>query len=203
MYYAAPGPKYQLKTLVGHKNHCISRYRNPAYTFGHRRVIFEVIQSPGPKYLIKERRPKGFTFGYTLKHRDIILGPGPKYKLPDVPQGPFYSIKWRTKFRKTDGTPGPYHIKPIIDTPAFSMGLRTAAKKPQITPGPYAYSLNAVKPRAPMYTMASTRRVLQLISESPGPMYAILPPKPTPAFSFGVKHSKCAPPYITKCDEQC
>ncbi|KYN38977.1 hypothetical protein ALC56_06629 [Trachymyrmex septentrionalis] len=84
----------------------------------------------------------------------------------------------------------------------FCRGLRTAAKKPQISAGPYSYSLDAVKPRAPMYTIAS-RRALQLISESPGPIYAILPPKSTPIFSFGVKHSKCAPPYITKCDEQC
>jgi len=69
MYFTAPGPKYRLKTLVGHKDHCISRYRNPAYTFGGRRVIFEVAKSPGPKYMIKEHRPKGFTFGHTLKRR--------------------------------------------------------------------------------------------------------------------------------------
>jgi len=82
-------------------------------------------------------------------------------------------------------------------------GLRTVAKKPQISAGPYSYSLDAVKPRAPMYTIAGTRRALQLISESPGPIYAVLPSKSTLAFSFGVKHSECVPPYITKCDEQC
>jgi len=76
-------------------------------------------------------------------------------------------------------------------------------KKPVISAGPYSYSLDTVKPRAPMYTIASTRRALQLISEGPGPIYAIPSPKLTPAFSFGVKHSKCAPPYITECDEQC
>ncbi|XP_012057068.1 PREDICTED: outer dense fiber protein 3-like [Atta cephalotes] len=201
--FITPGPKYRLKTLVGHKDHCISRYRNPAYTFGGRRVIFEVAKSPGPKYMIKEHRPKGFTFGHTLKHRDIVFGPGPKYMFPDVSYGPLYSVKWRTKFRKTSETPGPYYVKPITDMPAFSIGLRTAAKKPQISAGPYSYSLDAVKPRAPMYTIAGTRRALQLISESPGPIYAVLPPKSTLAFSFGVKHSECVPPYITKCDEQC
>lgn len=81
-------------------------------------------------------------------------------------------------------------------------GLRTAAEKPAISAGPYSYSLDAVKPRAPKYTIASTRRALQLISEGPGPIYAVPPPKPTLAFSFGVKHSECAPPYITECDEQ-
>ncbi|XP_018305856.1 outer dense fiber protein 3B isoform X1 [Mycetomoellerius zeteki] len=202
-HFITPGPKYQLKTLVGYKDHCISKYRNPAYTFGGRRVIFEVAKTPGPKYMIKEHRLKGFTFGHTVKRRDIVFGPGPKYMLPDVAHGPFYSIKWRTKFRKTSETPGPYYIKPFTDAPAFSIGLRTAAKKPQISVGPYSYSLDAVKPRAPMYTIASTRRALQLISESPGPIYAVLPPKSTRVCSFGVKHSECAPPYITKCDEQC
>ncbi|XP_071653216.1 ciliary microtubule associated protein 1B [Temnothorax longispinosus] len=200
--FITPGPKYQLKTLVGYRDHCISRYRNPAYTFGGRRAIFEVAESPGPKYMIEERRPKGFTFGHAAKRRDIVFGPGAKYKLPDVPRGPFFSIKWRTKLRKTGETPGPYYIKPIADAPAFSLGLRTASEKPVISTGPYSYSLDAVKPRAPMYTIAS-RRALQLISEGPGPIYAVPPAKPTPAFSFGVKHSECAPPYITKCDEQC
>ncbi|XP_011703735.1 PREDICTED: outer dense fiber protein 3B-like [Wasmannia auropunctata] len=198
-----PGPKYQIKTLVGYKDHCISRYRNPAFTFGGRPVVFEVTESPGPKYIIEERRPKGFTFGYRVKRRDIVFGPGPKYMLPDVPRGPFFSIKWRTKLKKTSETPGPYYIKPIAKAPAFSMGLRTVSEKPVISAGPYSsYNLDAVKPRAPMYTIV-TRRALHLISEGPGPIYAIPQPKPTPAFSFGVKHSECAPPYITKCDEQC
>lgn len=53
-----------------------------------------------------------------------------------------------------------------------------------------------------MYTIAG-RRALQLIPEGPGPKYAVPPSKPTTAFSFGVKHSECAPPYITECDKQC
>lgn len=52
---------------------------------------------------------------------EILLGPGPKYKLPDVRQGPFFSMKWRTKMRKSDETPGPYYVKPIVDAPAFYM----------------------------------------------------------------------------------
>ncbi|XP_036140913.1 outer dense fiber protein 3B isoform X2 [Monomorium pharaonis] len=177
-HFITPGPKYQLKTLIGYKNHCISKYQNPAYTFG-RHFVFEVVKTPGPKYVIKGHRLEGFTFGHALKHRDIVVGPGPKYMLPNVRCGPFFSIKWR--------------------------GLRTAAGKRITSAGfHYSYNLNAVKPKAPMYTIAS-RAAYQFpnISDSPGPIYAVLSPKPIPAFSFGVKHSKCAPPYITKCDEQC
>lgn len=65
-----------------------------------------------------------------------------------------------------------------------------------------SYNPEVVKPRAPKYTMAG-RHEIRMISKSPGPIYAIRSPKPSPAFSFGVKHSKCAPPYITECDKQC
>ncbi|XP_067206167.1 ciliary microtubule associated protein 1A-like [Linepithema humile] len=199
--FITPGPQYELKTLVGYRNHCVSRYRNPAYTFGGRRITFEVAEGPGPKYTIEERRPKGFSFGLAARYRDIVLGPGPKYKLPDVPRGPFFSLKWRTKSRKIDETPGPYYIKPIADAPAFSMGLRTVVTKPPVSADHYSpYNLEAVKPRTPMYTMVG-RRELRMISKSPGPIYGIPSVKPTPAYSFGVKHSECAPPYITECDE--
>lgn len=105
-----------------------------------------MVKSPGPKYTIEERRPKGFSFGLAARYRgkkifsfkldnhrnylhysllaldiDVTLGPGPKYKLSDVPRGPFFSLKWRTKTRKIDETPGPYYVKSIADAPAFSM----------------------------------------------------------------------------------
>ncbi|KMQ83955.1 outer dense fiber protein 3-b-like protein [Lasius niger] len=229
MCFITPGPKYQLKALVGYRDHCISRYRNPAYTFGGRRPILEMTESPGPKYMIEKRKFKGFTFGHAAKRRgknvflfksdthynslyypnslhlvDIIFGPGPKYKLPDVSRGPFFSIKWRTKLRKIDETPGPYYIKPIAKMPAFSMGLRTVATKPVTSAGPYSsYNLEVIKSRAPMYTIVGARRILRMVSEGPDAIYAIRSPKPTPAFSFGVKHSECAPPYIIECDKQC
>ncbi|XP_029174730.1 outer dense fiber protein 3-like [Nylanderia fulva] len=199
-----PGPKYKLKTLVGYRDHCISKYRNPAYTFGGRRPILDVEDTPGPKYMIDKRKLIGFTFGHALKHGDITFGPGPKYKLPDVSRGPFFSIKWRTKLRKTDETPGPYYIKPIARVPAFSMGLRTVTTKPVISAGPYpSCNLDVVKSRTPTYTIVGARRSLRMMSEGADVLYAIRPPKPTPAFSFGVKHSECAPPYIIECDKQC
>lgn len=96
--------------------------------------------------IIEKCKLKGFTFGQALKHRgkniflfiiiiicnflyhsnslcltDILLGPGPKYKLPDVPRGPSFSLKWRTKLRKSDVIPGPYYVKHIADAPAFTM----------------------------------------------------------------------------------
>ncbi|XP_020300676.1 outer dense fiber protein 3B-like [Pseudomyrmex gracilis] len=202
-HFITPGPAYKLKTLVGYKDHCISRYRNPAHTFGRRRKdVFGIAEGPGPKYMVKEPKRVGFTFGIPTKHHDLDTGPGPKYNLPDVPRGPFFSIKWRTKVRKIHETPGPYYVKPIADAPAFFMGLRTAGSKPPDTPGPYTFEVNAIKPKVPMYTMTA-KRTLRVTSASPGPIYALPLIKPTPAFSFGVKHSVCAPPYIVECDDQC
>lgn len=75
--------------------------------------------------------------------------------------------------------------------------------KPKVSAGFYpSYNLEVVKSRAPKYTMAG-RRILQMTSESPGPIYAIRPSKPIPAFTFGIKHHECALPYITECDKQC
>lgn len=50
----------------------------------------------------------------------ITTGPGMKYTLP-IDRGPSFSMKWRTKQRKVDETPGPGYVKPIIDAPAFTM----------------------------------------------------------------------------------
>lgn len=82
-------------------------------------------------------------------------------------------------------------------------GLRTVEKTPVIDAGLYSYSVSAVKPRAPMYTMAGRRALYLTSSVSPGPVYALPSFKPAPAFSFGIKHHKCAPPFITECDKQC
>lgn len=247
IYFAAPGPKYQLKTLVGYKDHCISRHRNPAYTFGGRHIILEMIESPGPKYMIEERRPKGFTFGYAAKRRgkkilfvrtisllQFLFSCAWQILCLDLACISYRislavlsfqsngELNWGKLVKRQDLTisnqllmhqPFPctfrffwflFVFKVIRPMNCFIVcrGLRTTVEKPVISAGPYSYSLNAVKPRAPTYTIAS-RRALQLISESPGPIYAVSPSKPTPAFSFGVKHSECAPPYITECDEQC
>lgn len=152
--------------------------------------------------------------------------PGPKYKIPDSLHGPFYTMKWRTKHKPMSMTPGPYFVKPIHDAPAFSMyvmfscysfdhtiyhvhypkyhftacrGLRLETKAPP-TGGPYSpYDLEIVKPRSPKYSMVARRKV-KVAVKSPGPIYAFPPVKPTPAYSFGIKHLECTKPYITECD---
>ncbi|KAH0951958.1 hypothetical protein HN011_004349 [Eciton burchellii] len=203
-YFATPGPKYKLKSLVGYTNHCISKYRNPAYTFGSRRIFADIERSPGPKYMIKDDKLNGYTFGIAKKFIEPERSPGPKYKLPSTLRGPYFSLKCRTILRKVTESPGPqYFLKSIRDSPAFSMGIRPPIGKPVDTGGHYApYNPEVIKPKAPRYTITG-RRIPKMISLSPGPIYAVPPPKPTRAFSFGVKHSECAPPYITKCDEQC
>ncbi|XP_043257545.1 outer dense fiber protein 3-like [Colletes gigas] len=197
----SPGPKYRLKTLVGFQEHCISRYRNPAYTFGTRLLTLQECLGPGPKYLIKEPKREGFSFGLVGKTFDTSCGPGPKYILP-VPKAPAFSIKSRTKHRGGCATPGPYYVPLPNESPAFSMGHRIPALKCDPVPGPRPYSIHLVTPRAPIYSITD-RRAEKAICRSPGPKYLVKPPKATPIFSFGVKHSECAPPYIVECDDQC
>ncbi|XP_032686209.1 outer dense fiber protein 3-like isoform X2 [Odontomachus brunneus] len=198
----SPGPKYKLKTLVGYEGHCISTFRNPAYTFGKRvKHSYETV-GPGPKYMPKERRREGYTIGMAAIQRVITTGPGMKYTLPVV-RGPSFSMKWRTKQRKVDETPGPGYVKPITDAPVFTIGLRWPAMKVKASAGPYTpYDLDMTNPKAPAYSIARQYKFTPL-PRSPGPIYDVKLPKPTPAFSFGAKHSICAPPYITECDEQC
>ncbi|EFN76770.1 outer dense fiber protein 3B-like [Harpegnathos saltator] len=198
-----PGPKYELNTLIGYKGHCISKFRNPAYTFGKSQKRKHVAIGPGPKYMPKERRQMGYTFGMATVRRDPTqIGPGPKYMLPRD-RGLSFSLGWKTKERQVIETPGPYSIKFPVDAPAYTMGLLTLTHKVKESAGPYSpYNINVTHPKAPSYSMARLYRFTPL-SRSPGPKYNIKQPKPTPAFSFGTKHSVCAPPYITKCDEQC
>lgn len=72
--YSGPGPKYQLKTLVGYKEHCLSKYRNPSYTFGHRRPGLRKCEVPGPKYVLPTLfKPDGFSFGLVGKTFGILF----------------------------------------------------------------------------------------------------------------------------------
>ncbi|XP_017762745.1 PREDICTED: outer dense fiber protein 3-like [Eufriesea mexicana] len=107
--YRSPGPKYNLKTLVGFREHCISKHRNPAYTFGNRQPFLQLCEGPGPKYLIPEPKREGFSFGLIGKTFGPPCVPGPKYLLP-TPKTPAFTIKSRTKPRDTCFTPGPYNM---------------------------------------------------------------------------------------------
>ncbi|KOC60323.1 Outer dense fiber protein 3 [Habropoda laboriosa] len=207
-----PGPKYLLKTLVGYKEHCTSKYRNPAYTFGKRFADGQPCLGPGPKYLLPNcLRRGGFSLGLAGKTFDTSCTPGPKYLLPS-PRAPAFTIKSRTKHRNLCFTPGPYNVKLPIPGPAFYMqvliilrihvGQRLAGLKCAGTPGPRLYNDAPVKLRPPMYSLAD-RPDEKIHCRSPGPKYDPKPMKPHPVYSFGIKHSECAPPYIVECDDQC
>lgn len=77
--------------------------------------------------------------------------------------------------------------------------MRTRGAKCDPVPGPYC--IPPVKP-TPMFSIAS-RIPDKTICRSPGPKYHPKIPRPKPIYSFGVKHSECAPPYITECDDPC
>ena len=69
-------------------------------------------------------------------------------------------------------------------------------------PGPSPpFSIDPVKPKAPAYTLGY-RQTGSGICATPGPYNPHEPPR-SPAYSFGVKHSPCSPPYITPCDDMC
>ncbi|CAK9823807.1 Outer dense fiber protein 3-B [Anthophora retusa] len=196
-----PGPKYVLKTLVGYQDHCASKYRNPAYTFGKRIPGAKPCLGPGPKYLLTQPIRGGFSFGLPGKTFDTSCTPGPKYVLPS-PKGPAFTLKSRTKYRNLCFTPGPYNVELPIPGPAFYIGERLRALKCDVTPGPRLYNDVIVKLGPPMFSIAG-RLIEKEICRSPGPKYHPKPMKPYPAYSFGVKHSECAPPYIVECDDQC
>ncbi|KZC12073.1 Outer dense fiber protein 3, partial [Dufourea novaeangliae] len=193
-----PGPKYKLKTLVGYQEHCISKYRNPAYSFGNQFFPSKRCEIPGPKYLLPDPKRGGFSFGLIGRTFGTSCTPGPKYVLPSS-KNPAFSLKFRTKYRGSCATPGPYYVKLPREGPAFFMGIRLPPLKCDPVPGPYSYT---DKQCTPKYTILP-RRDYKIVCHSPGPVYDIKPPKPTPAYSFGVRHSECAPPYIVECDDQC
>ncbi|KAI4504197.1 hypothetical protein M0802_000668 [Mischocyttarus mexicanus] len=199
----SPGPKYKLKTLVGHKNHCISKYRNPAFTFGLRETSEDSCRSPGPKYMLPGLEPNGFKHGLPLKITDKSVSPGPKYSLPPSRSGPMFSLKWRTKYKKGCVTPGPYNVKHIFYGPSFSIGLRIPGLKCVGGPGPSVpYNLDMIKPVSPMFTIGLLQSY-KGICRSPGPKYNPKRLDLSPQYSFGVKHSICLPPNITECDDRC
>ncbi|XP_078037333.1 uncharacterized protein LOC144470258 [Augochlora pura] len=192
-----PGPKYLLRTLVGYKEHCLSKYRNPAYTFGKRLFGQKPCEGPGPRYLLPAPKPGGYSFGIAGKSLEPFCTPGP-YFIPS-PKSPAFSLRFRTKPRGGCVSPGPYLIKTPTPGPAFSIGIRTAVLKCPPTPGPYAYEEKTCQPKFSI----TRRRADRIICRSPGPIYNIKPPKAKPAYSFGVRHSECAPPYIVECDDLC
>ncbi|XP_066584429.1 ciliary microtubule associated protein 1A [Prorops nasuta] len=201
-----PGPKYKPKPLVGYKDHCTSKYRSPAYSFGSRRFPDPICRSPGPKYKLEYPHGIGYSLGLPSKRNWVSESPGPKYDIRAGPKGPVYSIKGRTDTRSTDCNPGPYGVPPIRDAPAFTMGIPLADLRRHIGPGPAhtPSNLNAYKPKYPVYSFGQDLH-RKLLCDSPGPKYdpTTIHFKRAPIYSFGTRHSPCAPPYIVEGDDRC
>ncbi|XP_023289617.1 outer dense fiber protein 3 isoform X1 [Orussus abietinus] len=225
-FSSGPGPKYVLRTLTGYKDHCASKFRNPAYTIGGKLVTSGRCDGPGPKYLVKlPYNSPAFTIGQAVridsKYRctgtmyrkigskvlstwtilEIPCGPGP-YLVKDLHRGPAFTFGSRTPYRSDCGTPGPYPLKSTLNGPAFTIGVKLNDGKCKGGPGPLMYDINVIKPRAPKFTIARKYQT-GATCDGPGPKYKPTLGKPYPMYSFGTKHSECAPPYITECDEKC
>lgn len=198
-----PGPKYKLKPLVGHKDHCISKDRGPAYTHGLKHELQELCRSPGPIYKLSGIRLNGFVHGLPTNVINKTVSPGPKYYLPTPPRRPAFTIKFQTNPRSRLITPAPYYIKSTFDGPKFKLGLPTPPLKCPGGPGPSVpYSLQTIKPRAPIYSIGLPQPHKPLC-RSPGPKYNPELFDLSPKYSFGIKHSLCSPPMIVECDDRC
>lgn len=93
----------------------------------------------------------------------------------------------------------------IVDSVLFYFyrGVRLPDDKCIGGPGPAGpYTLDVVKPRSPMFSIGFFHRYKD-ICKSPGPKYNPKLLDLSPKFSFGMKHSVCAPPYFSECDEKC
>ncbi|XP_063981538.1 ciliary microtubule associated protein 1A-like [Diachasmimorpha longicaudata] len=199
--FQGPGPRYKLKPLVGYKDHCFSKYRNPAFTILGQSLIKNIGgDGPGPKYQLKFPPARGFTLGMLLKGKKYECTPGP-YGIPPYSPRPAFSMKWRTKPRGGLVSAGPYYIPRDLNGPAFTMGVRLPSGRKDCSPGPGLIKLGLVKPRAPAFSLCD-RPADRIKCVSPGP-YGVPKLDKAPAFSFGVKHSPCAPPLITECDRVC
>ncbi|XP_015512455.1 ciliary microtubule associated protein 1B [Neodiprion pinetum] len=209
-----PGPaRYLLPPLTGYPHHDATRFRNPAFSFRSRQSSGMPCNSPGPKYYISSPpRPPAFSFGFRASSTAKSCTPGP-YKLPDSPRSPIFTIRGRTNPRTAGVTPGPYQLPPVMGcrvpdktaSPCFTFGARPCGTKCDGSPGPKGLTnLDVIKPRAPRFSLAP-RQTGSLKTCGPGPkyMYCYKCHKCAPNFSFGIRHSDCAPPMITECDEKC
>lgn len=85
----------------------------------------------------------------------------------------------------------------------FNRGHRYPDLKCIGGPGPSSrYALDVIKPRSPMFSLGLPLPDKD-ICKSPGPKYNPKLLDLSPKFSFGMKHSVCAPPHIVECDDKC
>ena len=79
---------------------------------------------------------------------------------------------------------------------------------PEVTigPGPAAYAdknYDLIKKRTPAFTVKLKQRDLRTETAGPGPRYypKFNTGKSQPMYTFGIRHSECAPPAVTDLDE--
>ncbi|XP_015115485.1 outer dense fiber protein 3-B [Diachasma alloeum] len=227
-WFRGPGPVYGLPTLVGYEKHDPSRYRNPAYTLRKRLTGFERTVGPGPTYDVTKmtrrglERPPAFSIAGRQALKGYDLGPGPCGYRPEscppmnhAPRPPAYSLKGRItdKLRSDIPAPNAYMVPSCLgpnipDKRAYGAftitGLHDLRKR-TLGPGPAAYAFNTdvVKRKYPAFSLKSRTKTF---GHAVGPGPAHYPTYNTrrnpPKFSFGVKHSECAPPAITPMDDE-
>ncbi|XP_048513047.1 outer dense fiber protein 3-like [Athalia rosae] len=226
---ASPGPAYLLPSLVGYNGHDPSRYRCPAFTMRTRVGTNILGFGPGPRYNIEGQTNYGVQKApaYTIGFRDggkmaSCSGPGPGAYSPEKcppmnhsVRPAAFSMKRRTNDHMSGDGPGPKYLIPSCLGPkvpdktatgAFSIAGRHGKDHCDGSPGPAAYNnqnYNLVKRKLPAYTLASRLGSFN-VGCGPGPRYypQYFGGKNPPKFTFGVKHSECAPPAITEFDEE-
>ncbi|XP_034936106.1 outer dense fiber protein 3-like [Chelonus insularis] len=203
-FYRAPGPIYQLPPVVGYKNHCQTKLRNPAHTIiGKRPEMYDIRYGPGPIYYPKTPTRSGFTFGIPWKpFKSADSTPGP-YSLPPYKPTPAFSLKSRMKEPPPASIgAGPYNLSRDLNGPAFTIGIPFhKVKKIDHGPPPRVINFKWVTPRAPAFTFRF-KPPYQGLSSTPGP-YNPVDLEKGPSFSMGVKYNPCVFPYITSCDKLC
>ncbi|KAL0278702.1 UNVERIFIED_CONTAM: hypothetical protein PYX00_000447 [Menopon gallinae] len=204
-----PGPAYALATLTGYVGHDYSKNRAPAYSLGLRPTRLPIGQTPGPyKIGNVDRNGRYPNLGWTMeskaRNRVYSIGPGPLAYAPEKMRyyTPAYSLGLRTtcNLKPFGPSAADYYPQPLGTGPAYTIGSARRATSKFSPPGPQAATpLERYKPKAPAFSMGLKGRGPASGSPGPGPKYypGNCCHKTSHAYSFGLKHSKCAPPLIT------
>ncbi|XP_014216121.1 outer dense fiber protein 3-like protein 2 [Copidosoma floridanum] len=200
----SPGPKYNLRPVVGYDLHCHSKPRYPAYTIGKIQKIKVPCVGPGPnKYFPKLPKIPGYSIPRAVYKEVKSCSPGPKYTLPDF-TAPAYTIVGKPKTRCPPPLSGPYDPPKYPPGPSFPFGLKGKDRKCEFNPpirDPGDISL--IKPTSPAFNLIG-RPKTKTPCIGPGPA-AYFPKikECVPAYSFGLKHTECSTIPRTECDELC
>ncbi|KAJ8679152.1 hypothetical protein QAD02_014939 [Eretmocerus hayati] len=198
----SPGPKYNLKTLVGYDDHCLSKFREPAYSIGTRQMPRSKCGGPGPKYYHWPDWSKGYTFPkYKPKPRRECT-PGPQYTLPGF-WAPAFTIVPKPRYPCPPPTSGPYDPPVFPRGPAYSFGGKSKDRPCQFSPPLRDLGPTCLVYQCPPAFSIVGRHPARQPCVGPGPKYMpkrLCKPK---GFSFGVKYSECAGIPRTECDELC